>query len=273
MPLNLRTLGVRSLTAFFFVVVFLGSVCWNYLSFIVFFTFLGLAGLGEFLVIAESSGSKPFRKAAFASAIIICLAFVDQEYLSGQTYLSQHVLVILPLIFLIAALFRKEGPVMQDLFLSAGGVLYATLPFCLLHRVVINSGLNYEPGLLLFGVFLIWINDTFAYLGGSLFGKNKMIPRISPGKTWEGTVTGLVFSFLCSLFLRPFLLPESSGLVWLIAGLIIPILATVGDLAQSMLKRQAGVKDSGNLMPGHGGILDRFDSLIFVSPYLYLLSL
>jgi phosphatidate cytidylyltransferase len=129
---------------------------------------------------------------------------------------------------------------------------------------------NFDPLPILGIIFLIWSNDTFAYLGGSLYGKNKMIERVSPGKTWEGTLTGIVITFALS-FLFDTLICPLHGSLWLILGICVPILATIGDLIESKLKREAGVKDSGSIMPGHGGILDRFDSLIFVAPFAYLI--
>jgi phosphatidate cytidylyltransferase len=133
-----------------------------------------------------------------------------------------------------------------------------------------NDVVDYQPMILLGIIFLIWSNDTFAYLGGSLFGKNKMIPRISPGKTWEGTVFGVLVSFGVSFLIKNYLV-KSETTIWPVLGILVPVFATIGDLVESMLKRQAGVKDSGNLMPGHGGALDRFDSLIFVTPFVVVL--
>jgi phosphatidate cytidylyltransferase len=148
------------------------------------------------------------------------------------------------------------------------------LPFGLLHELVIardaSGTLFYKPHPLIGIIFLIWINDTFAYLGGSLYGKRRMMASVSPGKTWEGTITGVVFSFGSS-FLLATQLHDSRSFLWPVLGLIVPVLATVGDLVQSHLKRQADVKDTGRLMPGHGGVLDRFDSLIFVTPFVVVL--
>jgi phosphatidate cytidylyltransferase len=125
----------------------------------------------------------------------------------------------------------------------------------------------YDPWLVFGVILLIWSNDTFAYLSGSIAGRHKMMERISPGKTWEGTVLGVLITFGLSFVLRDVILQEK-GFLWPVLGLMVPILATIGDLVQSMLKRQAGIKDSGSIMPGHGGVLDRFDSLIFVSPFV-----
>ncbi|MBL7931944.1 MAG: phosphatidate cytidylyltransferase, partial [Bacteroidia bacterium] len=154
-----------------------------------------------------------------------------------------------------------------------GGIIYAVLPFALMHDLVKSSGCfagAYNPNILLGVILLIWSNDTFAYLGGSVFGKNKMIERVSPGKTWEGTIFGVILTIGSGYIIGNNILSENQS-VWLVLGLVVPVFATIGDLIESMLKRQAGVKDSGNIMPGHGGVLDRFDSLIFVSPFVFLL--
>jgi phosphatidate cytidylyltransferase len=103
-------------------------------------------------------------------------------------------------------------------------------------------------------------------LGGSLFGKHKLLERVSPGKTWEGTVFGVLVTIVVSFLLQTYLLHSENMLLWITLGILVPITATIGDLFESLLKRKAGVKDSGSLMPGHGGVLDRFDSLLFVVP-------
>ena len=121
---------------------------------------------------------------------------------------------------------------------------------------------------------MTWINDTFAYFGGRKFGKHKLIPRISPGKTREGTLSGLAGSILTSYLYGHFVFEQWLGLPFgiiagVVGGLLICVGATVGDLAESLLKREAGVKDSGSLLPGHGGVLDRFDALYFTLPIAY----
>ena len=117
---------------------------------------------------------------------------------------------------------------------------------------------------------MIWSNDTFAYLGGTFIGKHKMIERVSPGKTWEGTLFGIFITIaLCFYFHKN--IQATTSLSWIFLSFLIPILATVGDLVESMIKRIANVKDTGNIMPGHGGILDRFDSILFVVPFIVII--
>ncbi|MCP4310937.1 MAG: phosphatidate cytidylyltransferase [Bacteroidetes bacterium] len=121
-------------------------------------------------------------------------------------------------------------------------------------------------------IALVWINDTFAYVTGSLFGKHPMTPRLSPGKTWEGFVGGLLFTMLSGWIFYHFTGLQTSA-TWISAGAAVGLFGLAGDLFESHLKRKNNAKDAGGLLPGHGGILDRFDSLLFVAPALFLLIL
>jgi len=223
-------------------------------------------------------GTKPILVSGFTAAILLYISNAFHFNESFFTSLSYELLAFKfaliigsMLIFTSALFFRKENFVRDSLF-TLGGVIYTVLPFSLLNLIVYSADTdeNFDPLPILGIIFLIWSNDTFAYLGGSLYGKNKMIERVSPGKTWEGTLTGIVITFALS-FLFDTLICPLPGYLWLILGICVPILATIGDLIESKLKREAGVKDSGSIMPGHGGILDRFDSLIFVAPFAYLI--
>jgi len=152
---------------------------------------------------------------------------------------------------------------------------YIMLPF--LFIVKISFGIkNYNPKIIIGLFILIWTNDTFAYLVGKSIGKHKLFERISPKKTIEGFLGGVVFAALAGFLISKFYIrpnPEFSGksiLIWMIIALIVSVFGTIGDLIESKFKRIAGVKDSGSIMPGHGGVLDRLDSVIFVAPVIYL---
>ena len=152
---------------------------------------------------------------------------------------------------------------------------YITLPFIFIVKISFGTN-DYNPKIILGLFILIWTNDTFAYLVGKSIGKHKLFERVSPKKTIEGFLGGVVFAafagFLISkLYIQP--KPEFSGksiLIWTIIALIVSVFGTIGDLIESKFKRIVGVKDSGSIMPGHGGILDRLDSVIFVAPIIFL---
>jgi phosphatidate cytidylyltransferase len=128
---------------------------------------------------------------------------------------------------------------------------------------------SYNPNILLGSFILVWVNDSFAYLIGKNFGKQKLFEKISPKKTVEGFLGGLLFSCIASYFIATFT-QTLDFTSWLILGIVITVFGTLGDLIESKFKRQANVKDSGTIMPGHGGLLDRLDSIIFAAPFIYL---
>lgn len=157
-------------------------------------------------------------------------------------------------------LFQSKRYIATTFYLSSGFI------FMLLIANYLNV---FTPFLLLGAFILVWVNDSFAYLVGKNFGKQKLFPSISPKKTVEGFLGGLFFACVSSYFIAYFteLLTFTS---WLILAIIVSVFGTLGDLIESKFKRQANVKDSGFIMPGHGGLLDRLDSIIFASPFIYL---
>ncbi|RZJ52969.1 MAG: phosphatidate cytidylyltransferase [Flavobacterium sp.] len=152
---------------------------------------------------------------------------------------------------------------------------YITLPFIFIIKISFGTN-NYNPKIIIGLFVLIWTNDTFAYLVGKSIGKHKLFERVSPKKTIEGFLGGVVFAALAGFLISKFYIQPKpafsnmSILIWTIIAVIVSIFGTIGDLIESKFKRIAGVKDSGSIMPGHGGILDRLDSVIFVAPIIFL---
>ena len=185
--------------------------------------------------------------------------------------------LIIPFVLLIVELFEKSDKPFQNVAGTLLGIFYAIVPIFLL--ISMSRENHYEEGTFIATKFtpniaagilcLTWINDTGAYLVGSKFGKTPLFPRISPKKTWEGTIGGIVFCILSG-----FLIHRVFGVLsltdWMVVGGIASVFGTLGDLIESMLKRSVGVKDSGSFLPGHGGFLDRFDSFIFEIPFVFL---
>lgn len=183
---------------------------------------------------------------------------------------------------MIAELYLKQADPIQDWAYTMLSQMYIALPFSLLNVLAFNATTN---GVVTFNTLLplsififLWVNDSGAYCVGSLLGRHKLFPRISPGKSWEGSIGGAVFVLLAAYAISYYLDGRMlNSIEWLGLGLVVVVFGTWGDLVESLFKRTLDIKDSGNILPGHGGMLDRFDSSLMAIPaaviYLYTLSL
>lgn len=184
--------------------------------------------------------------------------------------------LVFPILLILFAIhvFNQRIPPISLIAADLGGITFVTLPMSMLN-LMLNPEMipGYHTAWFVLGMFMIlWAHDTFAYLTGSIFGKHPLYKSISPKKTWEGSIGGFGFSIIAAYIISIFA-PELEMWKWISIAIIITVFGTIGDLAESLLKRNAGVKDSGKLLPGHGGILDRFDSLLFVAPLVYVFIL
>jgi phosphatidate cytidylyltransferase len=280
MALNLKTLLTRAISAFFFVIVLVSSICFSYYSLVLLFGTVAIIALHEYYNLAKKLNSQPYAKIGYTVATLL-FAFFSVEnfqvFATNNVEPIKNIMVALffltPVFILMRALFDNTGNGLLNAQHTLFGLVYAVLPLALLISFPFSHTAGHSAYVyfkVLGIVFLIWSNDTLAYLGGSLFGKHKMFERISPGKTWEGTVIGAAGTVGVGFLLNLNVTYEQTY-IWPCIALIVAVFGTIGDLVESMLKRLAGVKDSGQIMPGHGGVLDRFDSLIFVSPFVYVL--
>jgi phosphatidate cytidylyltransferase len=248
----------------------------------IFAALLGMiAALGarEFFAIVKAEGSEPLNGVGITLAAAVPLAVHAQ--ILGAFRVPVSITVVVGVLLLAIALWTRgpQGKPASAVSLTAFGVLYTggTVSFAYLlryHDYAVGAGAG--TVLLLFPLILTWTCDTAAYSVGRKMGRRKLMPSVSPGKTVEGALAGVLGSVIMaivysSLVLRPVAQLGSSLAATVMFGIVISVAAQVGDLAESMLKRSAGVKDSSHLIPGHGGILDRFDSLYFVLPLAYLM--
>lgn len=195
---------------------------------------------------------------------------------------------LLTIVYLfISELYTKNKNAINDWAYTMLGQMYIALPFAMINILAFEmapdqSGVSYDTMLPLSVFIFLWVNDSGAYLTGSLLGRHKLFPRISPGKTWEGSIGGgilviAVAALLGYLVNRGVDVPRLSILGWMGLGLVIAVVGTWGDLVESLFKRTLGIKDSGNILPGHGGMMDRFDSSLMAIPaavlYLYTLTI
>ena len=245
--------------------LFVGGIIVSEWSYFALFAGLTILGLLEFYRLAGTQGTKANKTIGVLLGVFLytSLFLIEKEVIAPELlYLA---LPLLTLVFVLE-LYRKQGQPFTNIAFTLLGVLYIALPFGLLHKLgYLQGAYTWQPilGLML----LIWASDTGAYIAGKNFGKHKLFPRISPGKTWEGWVGGMLLTLGVAYGLSLYF-QELELYQWMGIGIIVAVFGVFGDLVESMLKRSLDVKDSGTLLPGHGGILDRFDSLIMVIPFI-----
>ncbi|TKC00667.1 phosphatidate cytidylyltransferase [Pedobacter cryophilus] len=263
----------RAITGFVFVIVMLASLLLGPYVFTGFYIFLSLVCVIEFFTLVKTTGIRPHRSIGYVAALIIFASVAGKQFF---VYETKWLLINIPLFFgiFIRELFKKSTLPFSNIAYTFLGLIYAVVPFIFFFSLVFISG-SYNVHLALGFFLMLWGNDTGAYLFGVKFGKTRLFERHSPKKSWEGFIggifTSLVVGFILSIYFTDYALQH-----WLIMALIISCFGTLGDLVESMFKRSIDIKDSGTILPGHGGFLDRFDGLLLSAPvifvYLYLIT-
>lgn len=265
----MRKLSKRALSGFIFVSVLIFAILFSKITFIALFYILMLFCLYEFLKMIQLKSIFPYLIGTF---LFIFGNILNVEDVPSKIIFEYVGVALFLTIFISFAsiLFAKKEEVISHLGKVFLSIIYIAVPFTLMVQIpFLNTQYSYVNTIIL-GVFiLIWTNDTFAFLVGKNFGKHKLLERISPNKTIEGFIGGLVFTFIASFILAN-LFNSLSIVQWIVIAGIVGVFGVLGDLIESMFKRQAGVKDSSNFIPGHGGFLDRFDSVIFAAPFIFI---
>lgn len=268
----------RATTATIFSAVMLTGLFWNAWSFHLLFLVIATGSIWEFLALTLPNDGFKFIRKIIGASVGFCLvglqyympltnAMSDFDFVYGSNNIV-NILLLLTFPLLIAELFFKAEQPFNNVALIVLSLFYIAIPFSLFPRFSFFNGGDFSPNIVAGMLFLTWANDSFAYIIGSKIGKTPFFLRISPKKTWEGTIGGAVVCLLISVLIARFF-PQLSLINWLVIGAIVAVFGTIGDLVESLLKRSVGVKDSGNFMPGHGGFLDRFDAFIFCIPFVY----
>ncbi|MBR5132914.1 MAG: phosphatidate cytidylyltransferase [Alistipes sp.] len=244
-------------------------------------------GVWEFYSLARAKGSEPQRILGLVGALALTLGGVSalsEEYMCVSEDASGGGLLIAIICWLITALsimivfvaevFRNRPTPMHNIATTIMGIIYVALPMAVMSQIPAQlqqldlKNPVWEPLYFLFYLFLVWGNDVFAYLFGITLGKHKLCERLSPKKSWEGFVGGIIGSVAVGAIAAAVL--DESYIFWIGLAIVVALSSVVGDLIESMFKRDAGVKDSGNILPGHGGMLDRFDALIVSAPFAFV---
>jgi phosphatidate cytidylyltransferase len=268
----LKNLVTRTFTGILFVVATVLSILWHEITFALFFFAVMILCILEYHILLRKVHGKPL----IGWEIVLSILMYAGAWLYFNKVLPISAIgIVIPVFYLvfITELYRRKKRVIQNLAMTFLPVIHIALPMSLFLGIgYLNNAYDYR--LVLAVLIFTWAYDTFAYVFGMLFGKNKIAPKISPKKSWEGLAGGFLSSAGIALILAKYwtVLPVES---WIAVSLIISFGATFGDFVESMIKRAADVKDSGNVLPGHGGVFDRFDGFVFAIPfvfsYLYLI--
>lgn len=257
----------RLITGTIFVSVMLGAVVFGPVSFILLFSVITFLGVWEFLSLASKDTLVPQKILGALTGTALFL--ISSLGAFGQIDFA-YLYLIIPLMFVIfiSELFAGKEKPFYNIAFSLLGIIYVALPMSLLPLISFKSG-AYSSHILLGILFLLWSSDTGAYLFGVKFGKHRLFEKVSPKKSWEGSLGGTCCALLVAYLMAGYF-SELSVSSWVILALIIVVFGTLGDLIESLFKRSIHVKDSGTILPGHGGILDRFDGLIFAVPFIFV---
>lgn len=271
----------RTITGIIFVAVLVGGILGGPVSFSILFALITSLTIREFgTIVSKQDGVQINKSICMLAGVFLFFGFAYIGIAPGQNE------ILIPYLFLIiylmiAELYLKRKNPLHNIAYTMMSQMYIALPFAALnilafHTSLTGSASEYNPILPLSIFVFTWINDTGAYCTGVLFGKHRLFERISPKKSWEGSIGGGVFSTIAAVIMAHFFPFMPLG-VWIGLGLTVVVFGTWGDLTESLLKRTLGIKDSGNILPGHGGMLDRFDSTLMAVPasviYLYVISL
>jgi phosphatidate cytidylyltransferase len=257
----------RAITAFFFVAVMLASLLLGAYAFTVFFLLLSLLSTEEFYKLVRADGLKP---QSLWGWILVISIYVPLGLFFLNDAPLEVLLICVPffVLIIIAELYRDLKNPFHNIAYTIFGVIFAAVPFCFFYALGFMEG-DYSWHLPLAFLIMLWASDTGAYLFGITLGKNRLFERHSPKKSWEGFAGGLLCSLL-SGFVLSIYFTELPLFHWLIVSVIIVSSGTLGDLSESMLKRSLSTKDSGSFLPGHGGLLDRFDGLLLAAPLVFV---
>lgn len=261
----------RTVTGCLYVAFMIAGTAIHPLVFAVIFAVLLFLTQLEFYQLVERAGSSP-RK---TPGLILGLSLFATCFLMVYGVIpSNSFLIFIPVltILFLFEIFRDNSRDVQPSAITLTGFVYVAVPFSLMNFIVypeypLHSG--FFPWILMGVFFVVWIYDSMAYIAGSMFGKHKIHKKISPQKSWEGLLAGAVFAVVMGI-LNAVIFQSPSLTDWLIIAAIVVIFGTLGDLFESKIKRKLKVKDSGTILPGHGGLLDRLDSLLFIIPVVYV---
>ena len=275
---KLKNFIVRTISGAVLLLVILGAMLVGYYGYLALLLLITIGGVWEFYSLSKAKGYEPQRGLGIFLSLLIYLTGLtlglevvrDEASLFVASLLSLCFAVLFVGVVFFAEVFRNRTTPIANVATTLTGAFYVALPMALMAimPLLLTDFSGWKALYFLFYLFLVWGNDVFAYLAGVTMGRHKMCERLSPKKSWEGFVGGVAGSLAVGA-LAAYCLDESYAM-WMGLAVVVSLSSVVGDLVESMFKRDAGVKDSGNLIPGHGGILDRFDAFILSAPFAFI---
>jgi phosphatidate cytidylyltransferase len=263
---SLNNLQQRVITALVGVSIILSAILYSDLTFMLLFCTISAMTQLEFYKLLGLDGNQPLTSyGTLCGTLLIILTYlIEKQIISAEYYFV--ICPLLTMIYFIKLYKRNDLKPFTNIGFTFLGIIYVALPFSLMVVMALREGFyNYE--IILGSLLLLWASDIGGYFAGSRYGKRKLFQRISPKKSWEGAIGGAAFAtvvaFVLGIYFTSFQPWE-----WYCIGAIIVVVGTYGDLVESLFKRSISIKDSGNAIPGHGGFLDRFDSLLLASPFI-----
>ena len=273
---KMKNLWIRTLSGAVLAVVVLGAILWSQWSFGLLLALLLAVGMTELYTLAEKRCSRPQKVVGIVTGLVLValhFAFVsDDIQILGSASRTfgcglAFLLLLLPVMFICELYRRGENPA-GNIGTTLLGVIYVAMPLSLMCYFPIIASEAWNPWMMLFYIFIIWANDVFAYLVGMSIGRHRLCERLSPKKSWEGFFGGIIGAVAMGLVAARVL--EGDYAAWGGLAVVAAVTGVLGDLVESMFKRAAGVKDSGSLIPGHGGVLDRFDAMLLSAPFVFV---
>jgi phosphatidate cytidylyltransferase len=263
---TLSNLQQRIIAAVLGVAIIISAILYSNWTYLLLFCSIGILTQLEFYKLLGLDGNQPLTYyGTFCGVFINVITFlIESDYIRFQYYFL--VCPLLTCIFFIKLYKKKDLKPFQNIAFTFLGIIYVALPFALFN-VLALIGTGYNPEIVLGCLFLLWITDTGAYFAGTYFGKRKLFERVSPKKSWEGSVGGAIFAIIVAYVLGIYF-KSYEPWAWFSMAAIIVVAGTLGDLVESLFKRSILIKDSGNTIPGHGGFLDRFDGLLLSAPFI-----
>lgn len=256
----------RAITGFFFVIVMLASVLLGQYVFSVFYLLVSILCLHEFYKLIAQSGVRPNMQAGMLNGVLVFVFVALQYYSTEFRFLLVLLTFSMSLIF-IQELYKPSPAPFTNIAFTFLGIIFTVVPFSFFHALAfVNGHFNFHFPLAF--LLMLWTNDTGAYLSGRFFGRTKLFERHSPKKTWEGFIGGALLTICTATLLSHYFL-DVHWRQWASMAVYISLVGTFGDLVESMFKRSINIKDSGGILPGHGGLLDRFDGLLLSAPLVF----